>query len=64
MLHRKRIQHLKHLAYPSVDFSHLKRTTKCSEASRTEGIAAWPLNRLRTRLSIPFGFLQLGSTHL
>ena len=31
---------------------------------RTFGIAAWPLNRLRTRLSIPFGFLQLGSTHM
>ena len=31
---------------------------------RTDGIAAWPLNRLRTRLSIPLGFLQLGSTHM
>lgn len=31
---------------------------------RTDGIAAWPLNRLRTRLSIPFGFLHAASTHL
>jgi hypothetical protein len=30
----------------------------------TFGIAAWPLNLRRTRLSIPLGFLQLGSTHL
>lgn len=29
---------------------------------RTLGIAAWPLNRLRTRLSIPLGFLHDGST--
>jgi hypothetical protein len=27
-------------------------------------MAAWPLNRRRTRLSMPLGFLQLGSTHL
>ena len=31
---------------------------------RTFGMAAWPLNLLRTRLSIPFGFLQFGATHL
>ena len=31
---------------------------------RTFGIAACPLNRLRTRLSIPLGFLQAGSTHM
>jgi len=28
------------------------------------GMTAVPLNRLLTRLSMPFGFLQLGSTHL
>jgi hypothetical protein len=27
-------------------------------------MAMLPLNRLRTRLSMPLGFLQLGSTHL
>lgn len=31
-------------------------------SSRTLGIAACPLNRLRTRLSIPLGFLHDGST--
>jgi hypothetical protein len=31
---------------------------------RTDGITICPLNRLRTRLSIPFGFLQLASRHL
>ena len=31
---------------------------------RTEGMAAWPLKRLRTLLSIPLGFLQEASTHL
>jgi len=31
---------------------------------RTLGMAAWPLNRLRTLLSIPFGFLQLSLTLL
>lgn len=31
---------------------------------RTLGIAAWPLNLLLTLLSIPFGFLQLGATHM
>lgn len=30
----------------------------------TLGMGAWPLNRLLTALSIPLGFLQLGSTHL
>jgi hypothetical protein len=29
---------------------------------RTLGIAAWPLNRLRTRLSIPLGLRHEGST--
>lgn len=31
---------------------------------RTDGITIWPLNRLRTLLSIPFGFLHEASTHL
>ncbi len=31
---------------------------------RTLGIGACPLNRLLTQLSMPLGFLQLGSTHL
>ena len=31
-------------------------------AVRTLGIAAWPLNRLRTRLSIPLGLRHEGST--
>jgi hypothetical protein len=31
-------------------------------AIRTLGIAAWPLNRLRTRLSIPLGLRHEGST--
>ena len=31
---------------------------------RTEGMAACPLNRLLTRLSIPLGFLHAASTHL
>lgn len=35
-----------------------------SNVKRTDGIAACPLNRLRTRLSIPFGFLHAASTHL
>lgn len=33
-------------------------------AKHTDGITICPLNRLRTRLSIPLGFLQLASTHL
>lgn len=37
---------------------------KVSFLVHTDGIAAWPLNLLRTRLSIPLGFLQFGSTHL
>lgn len=32
------------------------------KAVRTLGIAAWPLNRLRTRLSIPLGLRHEGST--
>jgi hypothetical protein len=32
------------------------------KAIRTLGIAAWPLNRLRTRLSIPLGLRHEGST--
>lgn len=35
-----------------------------SNVKLTDGIAACPLNRLRTRLSIPFGFLHAASTHL
>lgn len=31
---------------------------------RTPGITAWPLNRLRTRLSIPFGLRQFEATHM
>lgn len=31
---------------------------------RTFGMTAWPLNRLRTLLSIPFGFLHDGSTRI
>lgn len=31
---------------------------------RTDGITIWPLNRRRTLLSIPFGFLQLDLTHM
>ena len=30
----------------------------------TDGITIWPLNRLRTRLSIPLGLRQLASTHM
>ena len=30
----------------------------------TEGMAIWPLNLRRTRLSIPFGFRQLEGMHL
>ena len=33
-----------------------------NEVVRTLGIAAWPLNRLRTRLSIPLGLRHEGST--
>ena len=36
----------------------------CKDSKRTEGIVMLPLNRLLTRLSIPFGFLQLGSTRI
>jgi hypothetical protein len=32
--------------------------------SRTDGMTIWPLNRRRTRLSIPFGFLHDASRHL
>lgn len=39
-------------------------TNGCHRSQRTDGITICPLNRLRTRLSIPLGFLQLGSTHL
>jgi hypothetical protein len=35
-----------------------------SGSQRTDGITICPLKRLRTRLSIPFGFLQLGSTRM
>jgi len=33
-------------------------------SKRTDGITIWPLKRLRTRLSIPFGFLHDGSTRM
>ena len=36
----------------------------CRWAVHTDGITICPLKRLRTRLSIPLGFLQLASTHL
>jgi hypothetical protein len=44
-------------ASPSVCIVH--NTVK---SARTLGIAAWPLNRLRTRLSIPLGLRHEGST--
>lgn len=37
---------------------------RVSLSSRTLGIAAWPLKRRRTRLSIPLGLRHEGSTHL
>ena len=44
------------------------KLAKCSiceiRKEHTPGITAWPLNRLRTRLSIPLGFRHDGSTHL
>lgn len=36
----------------------------CREVPRTDGIARLPLNRLRTRLSIPLGLRHAASTHL
>jgi hypothetical protein len=39
-----------------------RSVARIAAGSRTLGIAAWPLNRLRTRLSIPLGFLHDGST--
>lgn len=38
--------------------------TKLFRVPHTEGITIWPLKRLRTRLSIPFGFLQLEGTRM
>jgi hypothetical protein len=38
--------------------------TKLFRVPHTEGITIWPLKRLRTRLSIPFGFLQLAGTRM
>jgi hypothetical protein len=35
-----------------------------SKVEHTEGMTIWPLNRRRTRLSIPFGFLHADGTHL
>jgi hypothetical protein len=37
-------------------------STGAVQAVRTLGIAAWPLKRLRTRLSIPLGLRHEGST--
>jgi hypothetical protein len=33
-------------------------------SARTDGITAWPLNLLRTRLSIPFGLRHDEGTHI
>ncbi len=48
--------------YPLLHSLRLPSTTGIVQ--RTFGITAWPLKRLLTRLSIPFGFLQLGSTRM
>jgi len=48
--------------YPLLHSLRLPSTTGIVQ--RTFGITAWPLKRLLTRLSIPFGFLQLGSTRI
>lgn len=40
------------------------RDSEREHGQRTEGMAMLPRKRRRTRLSIPLGFLQLGSTHL
>jgi hypothetical protein len=39
-------------------------SVRLGEAARTEGMAMVPRKRRRTRLSIPLGLRQLGSTHL
>jgi hypothetical protein len=49
----------------SMSLSAFESTTTSQDTfQHTEGITIWPLNRLRTLLSIPLGFLQLASTHL
>lgn len=51
--------------YPNYGPMQERQDESPSNAKKlTDGIAACPLNRLRTRLSIPFGFLHAASTHL
>ena len=52
------------LCNPAMGVLHWLQVEPSSNVKRTDGIAACPLNRLRTRLSIPFGFLHAASTHL
>jgi hypothetical protein len=48
-----------HASYSPLSFKAAGRSK-----IRTDGMAMLPLNRLRTRLSMPLGFRQLRSTHL
>lgn len=52
------------LCNPAMGVLHWLQVELSSNVKRTDGIAACPLNRLLTRLSIPFGFLHAASTHL
>lgn len=52
------------LCNPAMGVLHWLQAEPSCNVIRTDGIAACPLNRLRTRLSIPFGFLHAASTHL
>lgn len=52
------------LCDPAMGVLHWLQVELSSNVKRTDGIAACPLNRLLTRLSIPFGFLHAASTHL
>ena len=52
------------LPSPSKEQQNHGRLIGRSRKQRTEGIAAWPLKRLRTRLSIPLGLRQLEATRI
>lgn len=45
-------------------FRQVETFVRESRCQRTEGMAMVPRKRRRTRLSIPLGFLQLGSTRM